>query len=642
MDTPGPAWPWLLATILFLALLGSGRTLRGRWLGRPPFGAGVALSVALGVAFFSLVFFGLGQLGAIHSPWPQAMLALAALLALPGLFWTVGDLRHPASGLERGFGLGWFTGPAWLLLLSALLVSLVWITGAFGWEERGFLFERIGIDYEVGRVAFDPDLPRDAFLGNEPLGLWLYGLGSAEATLAFSWWLGVALLYGVCGLGWRLHSHGAGLLAAALLAIVLFASDRPLLLAPALPASVALLAVMILAVESRGRPNVGHSLVAGGLGGFALISDLGAAAMLVPLLFFGPFWCKWAGRADFGAKVGDASEDLGRDAAESPSEPAEPAELPIREEDDPFRKWGDEDKGAWGKKWLPPLRHTAIGVAGLSVPLLPWLARSNHWTGDPCYPFDGSFRSELAQRYDPETPNAFELQLDGRFVDQRFTDRELGVGWDADDSGPVLDSYFEATEWGAGLGLLTGLGLAVGRRRRQTLLYAAPAAIGYGLGAAFGDFEATQPATIALLSVTAGSSLYTLRGCKPPGRQLAFGGTLAAGALSIGLSGGYDLDYWDTLDTTSWKAVEPTRYRYYDTWKLSSRVRYLDESGRGLDLDLGYDLQGTGEPPTLQEVPGSDVPSGAQEGAGAHDLPRQKPDTPDHRPTLRPGLDFQF
>ena len=642
MEATEPVWPWLLATILFVLLLGSGRTLRGRWLGRPPFGAGLVLSVALGVTFFSLAFVGLGQLGAIRSPWPQAMLGIAALLALPGLFWTVQDFRNPAAGLERGFRLGWFTGAAWLLLISALLVSLVWITSAFGWEERGFLFERIGIDHELGRIAFDPDLPRDAFLGNEPLGLWLYGLGSAEATLALSWWLGVALLYGVCGLGWRLHSHGAGLLAATLLAIVLFASDRPLFLAPALPATVALLAVMILAVESRGRPNIGHSLVAGALGGFALISDLGAAAILVPLLLFGPFWCKWAGRLDFGTELGGASEALGGEGGEPIPEPEEPVELRNGEDDDPFRKWGDEDKAAWSKKWLPPLRHTAIGVAGLSVPLLPWLARSNHWTGDPFYAFRDPFRSELALRYEPDTSKTFDLQLDNR-----FTDRDLRYGWDALDTGPVWDSYLDMTEWGGGLLLLSGLGVAVGRRRRQTLFYAAPAAVAYGLGTILGDFETTQPSTLGLLSVTAGSSLYTMRGCTPPGRQIAFGTTFATGTLAIGLSGAYDSGYWDRLDTTSWQPIEQTRYHYYDRWNLSAHFNYKIED-EGLDLGIGqhFDLPRAAtphiEPPSLKGVPETDLPSDSQGEGSGHDLPHTRPATPDHRPIPQPRINFNF
>ena len=49
-------WPWLLATLLFLILLGSGRTLVGRRLGHFPFGAGIAVSTAIGVFLYSMLW----------------------------------------------------------------------------------------------------------------------------------------------------------------------------------------------------------------------------------------------------------------------------------------------------------------------------------------------------------------------------------------------------------------------------------------------------------------------------------------------------------------------------------------------------------------------------------------------------------
>ena len=67
-------------------------------------------------------------------------------------------------------------------------------------------------------------------------------------------------------------------------------------LSPALPATLALMAIMVLAEESRGRPHLGRTLGAGVLGGFALVSDASSATMLLPLLVFGPLWCKTANR----------------------------------------------------------------------------------------------------------------------------------------------------------------------------------------------------------------------------------------------------------------------------------------------------------------------------------------------------------
>ena len=569
MESSNDLWPWLVATLLFLVLLGGGRTIRGRWLGRPPFGAGLALSVALGVMLYSLDFALLGHFGAIHSPWPQLLLGLGVLIALPGLLWTWQDFRTPAPGLERGFGLGWFTGPAWLLIIAALAISMFWITGAFDWEARGFLFERVGVDYEIGRVGFDPDLPRDPFLGSEPLDLWLYALGSAEASLALTWWLGVALLFGVCGIGWRLHSHGAGLLAAMLFAIVLFATDRPLFVAPAFPATLALIAVIILAIESRGRPNVGHSLVAGALGGFALISDLGAVALLVPLLFFGPSWCKKASRLD-----------LGLDPVVREPEPEPEPDIGISDED--YIKFGAEEKFAGdGQKWLPPLRHTAIGVVGLSLPLAPWLLRNDAWADDPFYGVRDDFRSELALRY--EAPQRFGLQVDYHFVDRLPDPEEQDDSW----LEVLSEPYLEANEWGLGLGIVTAFGFGIGsnRRRRQRILYAAPAVVGYGIGATLGDFELTHPSTLGLLSVTAGSSLHTMRNCTPPWPRIAYGGTLATGGLALALSGEEDCGYWDEKPTLDWRPAISAQYDYSHQWKLRAEYRFdVGEDPLGVEL----------------------------------------------------------
>jgi len=644
MQTPGAVGPWLLATLLFLVLLGGGRTVRGRWLGRPPFGAGVALSVALGVLLYSLVLALFGHLGALGSPWPQRLLGLGGLVALPGLFWTWQDFHRPAPGLERGYGLGWFGPAAWLLLFASLALSFLWITGAFGFEARGLLFERVGIDYELGHVAYDAAAPRDPFLGDEPLDLWLYALGSAEASLAFSWWLGVALVFGVYGLGWRLHAQGAGLVAAMALAIVLFATDRPLFLAPALPATVALLAVMVLAVESRGRPNWGHSLVAGVLGGFALVSDLGAAAMLLPLLVFGPLWCKFASgrelaRPEHGAPgVADGGDALDSDL------------------DGDFVKVGEEARLGSGVKWRTPLKHTAIGAAGLSLPLLPWLARNEAWAGDPFYGLRHDFRAEYARRHRTDLASGLDLKVDYRFLDSREPSEDTGLG----------RSYLRVTEWGLGLGVATGFGLAYGgrRRRRQTLLYGAPAAVSYGLGAALGDFELTHPASLALLSVTTGSTLYTLRGCGPLGRHVAFGTALTTGGLALGLSGASDCGYWDELDVETWKPTLRLDYAYYDEWGIAARHRPPDETGGDgpklqleyempkLDLGLRYEYAPeAGEEPAgdvlevpvedLREIPAAEyrLPGEADaetEEKPAAGQPARRPTLPGHRPDVRP------
>jgi len=668
-EPTGFAWPWLLATLVFLVLLGAGRTLRGGWLGRPPVGAGVALSVALGLLLFSLVFVVLGHVGAIGSPWPQAMLALGVLLALPGLVWTVGDHRSPTPGLERGFGLGWLGGAAWVLMLAALLVSLVWITGAFEWEARGYLFERVGVDHEIGRVAFDPERPRDPFLGGGPLGLWLYGLGAAEATLALAWWLGVALLFGVCGLGWRLHSHGAGLLAAMVFAIVLFASDRPLFLAPALPATVALLAVMILAVESRGRPSVAHSGVAGLLGGFALVSDLGAAAMLLPLLVFGPLWCIKGTGLGLGSENGHGRDapgaEPGPDAAGTPEPEPEPGwELQAGYDwaDDREPEPGldsDADKAAGeGKKWLPPLRHTGIGAVGLSLPLLPWLARNDAWADDAFYGFRDSFRTEYAQRYEPPRLDpGVGLQLGVRYdlqVDDRLGRQEIDFGADWLDDGPLFATYLGATEWGLGLGLATGVGLLAGgrRRRRQRLLYAAPAALGYGLGATLGDFDTTHPSAIGLLSVTTGSSLASFAACRRPWREVSIGGTLATGGLAVGLSGAYDCGYWDEIVVQDrFRPSLEVKYDFYDEWHLGVDYAIPGTTPDDPALDLEYEYEpdvelGAGDPtaaapPEPTDEPAADVPNVPLEDprdtpAAEYERPRERPGQPAHRPDVRP------
>jgi len=632
MEETGVVWPWLLASLLFLVMLGCGRTVRGRWLGRPPFGAGVALSAALGVMLLSLDVTLLGHFGAIHSPWPRALLLVAALVALPGLFWTWQDFRHPRPGLGGALGLGWLGPAAGVLLVLALVLSLVWITGAFGWEARGFLFERVGVDYEVGRVAFDRALPRDPFLGDEPLALWLYALGSAEASLALSWWLGVALLFGVFGLGTRLHARGAGLVAAMALAIVLFATDRPLFLAPALPATLALLAVMIVAVESRGRPNVAHSLVAGSLGGFALISDIGAATMLLPLLVFGPFWCKFATGLDL----------RGEERVDTP-EP-EPEPKPASDEpvlgrvffgrgldegyedeldlDDDYIKFGEDEKLGNGKKWLTPLKHTAIGVAGLSLPLAPWIARNDLWTDDPLYGLRGFDRDEYAQRFRLDASLGFELKADYRFVDDPLKE---------EDDEPLYEPYLDATEWGLGLGFATGAGLFLGsrRRRRQTFLYGAPAALGYGLGASFGDFQLTEPSSIALLSVTAGSAVHTARNCKPVGRNLTFGTVLATSGLAVGLSGASDYHYWDQKSVDDWSPSVQLSYRYYDDWNLRAGYRYSDDwQGQEPKIELKYEQPDFGLDLRYEYVPEEETDTGL-------------PDVPVEDPRDTPAAEYQ-
>jgi len=654
----GVVWPWLLAMILFLVAVGCGRTVRGRWLGRPPLGAGIALSAALGVMLLSLDFALLGHLGAIRSPWPQGLLALAALVALPGLLWTWQDFRHPRPGLGGAFGLGWFGPAAGLLLVAALVVSLVWITGAFGWEARGFLFERVGIDYEIGRVAFDGALPRDPFLGNEPLDLWLYALGSAEASLALAWWLGLALVLGVFGLGTRLHARGAGLVAALALAIVLFATDRPLLLAPALPATLALLAVMIVAVESRGRPNVAHSLVAGALGGFALISDLGAAAMLLPLLLFGPFWCKFATGLDL---RGEERVDAG-EPAQGPERTGRVSGEDLRLDDeldldDDYVKFGEDEKLGNGKKWVTPLKHTAIGVAGLSLPLVPWLVRNDLWTDDPFYGLRGFDRDEYAQRFRLDASLGVTLQADYRFLDAPAAAEEA----------PLYEPYLDATEWGLGLGFATAAGLFLGsrRRRRQTFLYGAPAALGYGLGATFGDFHFTEPSSIALLSVTAGSAVYTTRNCRPVGRNLSFGTALVTGGLAVGLSGASDLGYWDDKPIDDWRPSAQLSYRYYDDWNLRAGYRYSDDwAGEepkielkyeqpDFGLDLRYEYAPEEESDTaLPDVPVEDprdtpaapyqTPKAAEDDsedtpALEQEAPAQRPTLPTYKPKVRPN-----
>ena len=651
-------WPWLLATLVFLVLVGSGRTLGGAWLARPPFGAGLALSAALGVALFSLLWMGLGQLGALRTPWPWLVFGAGALLALPGLVFTWRDWRQPAPGLERGFGPAWFAAPAALVLAAALVISMVWISGAFEWEGRSFLFEPLRLDYEIGRTVLDPERPRDPYLGDEPLGLWLYGLGSPEASLALSWWLGVALLFGVCGMGWRLHAHGAGLAAAALLALVLFASDRPLLLAPALPASLALVAVMVLAIEGRGRPRAGRSIVAGALGGYALISEPGSAAMLAPLLLFGPSWCKKGG-------FGDAAYG------------------------DDYREDSYADEGpqlSFAKKWATPLRHTGLGALGLTLPLVPWLARSDAWTGDPCY----GYREPT-----------FQLRMD-----YAFDAYEPDYGVAALDEYRVFDDYLDATEWGLGIGLLAALSPWYGWRRREPVLYLAPGLMGYAAGAALGDGDLTTPSALALLSVGAGSTLYSARQCSPGPRTLGLGGTLAAGGLSLGLSGAYDCGYWDDFDEFDEggppRVQLSLRYDYlkhedpppeepvydYDfdlkatlrfDPKLDFGLRYaeyaqpLDEPPPEEDPSwqpewqigpgIGYELpglrldypyrqedeatgEGQGEPPPPSEPDPEDPPTVPQQpeeapGTLRYQFPADRPRLPIFRPDIRPDIDVR-
>ncbi|NNL65803.1 MAG: hypothetical protein HKP30_06145 [Myxococcales bacterium] len=620
------ACPWLEATLVFWVLVGAGRTLRGDWLAHPPFGAGVALSAGIGLLVFSLLWFGLGHAGWIARPWPWVVLGLGILLALPGLWWTVADGRAPVHGLERGFGPRWLAGPAWLLLLTTLLVSAVWISGAFDWPGRGFLFETAGVDHAVGAIAAHGGRARDVYLGNEPIDLWLFGLGSPEASLAFAWWLGVALLFGVCGMAWRLHAHGAGLLAATVLALALFISDRPLFLAPALPAAVALLAMMILAVESRGRPHVGRTLVAGALGGYALISDLGSIALLLPLLLFGPTWCKLAG-----------SEPLGRIDSPEP-EPAPPARAPEPELGD--AALGDLDGAlkSGAKKWGVPLRHTFLGVAGLGLTVAPWVAVNEYAYGEPdyCYPDDGP-ALDLGWGY-PHAP--------------RLADYDAPFGTDWLDDLPVVDDVLCALEWGFPIVALALFAPWYGWRRMTPALYVGPGLVSYGVGGALSDFELVHPATLSLLSVGAGSTLYTWRGCREPRRSLlGFGPTLATGGLALGLSTAYDCGYWDDFDD-------------YEEWTPRVALRYdlrVEDESLGFRYELDPDVRFDLHPTVLHELepeirrglqyevepepsadPGFQLRVTPTEEGGLAVEPRERPGLSDPQPDIRPGIDVDL
>ncbi len=589
LESTDVAWAWFLATLVFLILLGTGRVLRGNFLGELPFGGGVVLSAALGIFVYSMLWMGLGHFGALHAPWPWAVFGLGVLLALPGLLFTLRDARAPAAGLEPGFGPRWFAGGAWFFLLASLLVSVLWISGVTSYGGIGFLFERAGLDYAAGHTFYDAGFPRDPFLGDEPLDLWLFGLGAPLASLALSWWLGVAILFGVCGLGWRLHHHAAGLAAAGVLALVLFASDRPLFFGPALPAAVALVAVLVLLVESRGAPHLGRTLTAGGLGGFALISDLGALAVLLPLLLFGPLWCKTLP----GASVDGAG------------------------------------------KWGTPLRHTGLGLLALLIPLLPWMARSAAWTGDPCFGFDPEFVVESDYRFYDADRELDGFQPSFRFgrqeieelvrpriridegegedagenrtalvtedlrdlvrprlqIDPLFVDYDVDFGAAVLDDTDFFDGYLCATEWGLGILLAALLApfTVLGPRRRERFFQILPAVGGYAAGAYLGDFETTTPAALAFLSVGAGQALYDVRGCGSTGRNLTYGGTLATGGLALGLSGAHDCGYWpswgDYPNFPQFEFVqledEPQRVGL-DGYEL--RLRYYWDENYGEDL----------------------------------------------------------
>lgn len=604
------ACPWLAATLVFFVLLGVGRTVRGDWLAHPPFGAGLALSAGLGLMIFSLLWFGLGHAGWLARPWPLAVLVLGGLLALPGLWWTVRDWRAPGHGLARGFGPRWLAGPAWILLLATLLLSAVWISGAFGWPGRGFLFETAGVDHAVGAIAAHGGAARDVYLGNEPIELWLFGLGSPEASLAFAWWLGVALLFGVCGIGWRLHAHGAGLLAATVLALALFITDRPLFLAPALPAAVALLAVMILAVESRGRPHLGRTVVAGLLGGYALISDLGSIALLLPLLLFGPTWCKLAGDPTLGRI------DSPRPTPEPPA--AEPEILDVV----PGDLGGAFKSGA--KKWGVPLRHTFLGFAGLGLTVLPWVGVNELAYGEPdyCYRDDAS---ALEYGY-------------GHQHDYRFRDYDAPFGTDLLDDAPAVGEVLCALEWGFPIVALALFAPWYGWRRLTPALYVAPGLVSYGVGGALSDFEFVHPASLALLSVGAGSTLYTWRGCGEPRRTaLGFGPTLATGGIALGLSSAWACGYWDDFDD-------------YEQWEPRLSLRY-DLRQEDADLGFRYDLH-----PELElryelapdaelrfEAGQPEAPRGAIDdtpaaGDDPATGPRGRPGVPGLRPDVQPDV----
>lgn len=625
MESHEVVWPWLLATLVFLILLGTGRTLRAGRLGHAPLGAGIALSAALGVFFYSMLWMGIGHFGGLRAPWPWLVFGLGALLALPGLFWTLGDLRRPVPGLERGFGPRWFAGGAWFLLIAALSISFLWISGVTGYGGIGFLFERSGLDYAVGHTFYAAEFPRDPFLGDEPLELWLFGLGAPIASLALTWWLGVAILFGVCGLGWRLHRHGSGLAAAAVLAVVLFASDRLLFLAPALPAALAIVAVLVLAVESRGRPHLGRTLVAGMLGGFALISDLGALAMLAPLLLFGPAWCKKSGL--------DLAEDAGASRSSLEPEPevapddrfsVERHELSERDALDAAVKLG-------AKKWLTPARHVVYGLLGLSLPLLPWLARNEAWLGDPCYGFDSEFFVESDYRfYDAdrdqlghqptfrlgrqeivwggsEPPPRPRVQYDPIFIDY-----DLPFGADVLDEYEFFDRYLYATEWGLGIGLaaLFAPWVVSGRRRRERALYLLPGLAGTTAGAYLGDFEATTPSAIALLSVSAGQALYDMTACRPSIRTFSMGGALATGGLALGLSGAHDCGYWGPW--SAYPSFPQFEFSLPSDEPLAPGVDRYDEDlfELGARLDLRYDWYGRDEPASPEPQAAADDDAG--------------------------------
>jgi hypothetical protein len=436
------------------------------------------------------------------------------------------------------------------------------------------------------------------------------------------------------------------------------------LLAPVLPASLALVAVMVLAIEGRGRPRAGRSLVAGALGGYALVSEPGSAAMLAPLLLLGPSWCKKGGYDDVGYYHDDGGGYI----------------------DGVYQQrganGGDEGSGlSFAKKWATPLRHTGLGALGLSLPLVPWLARSDAWTGDPWY----GYREPT-----------FQLRRD-----YHFDSYQPDYGVPALDERPLFTDYLDATEWGLGIGLLALLSPWYGWRRREPALYLAPGLIGYGAGAALGDCELTTPSSLALLSVGAGSTLYTATGCPPTRRTLGLGGALAAGGLSLGLSSAYDCGYWDEFDDYYEEGgpprvwIDPSFYRYvraepeteapkdpgYDFGvalrfdpKLEFKLRYAEyaprdeatpeeepkwELGPGLRYDLGvprldYEYrqqdegagEGQGEPPPAPEPDPDEppaVPKQGEEPQGTlrYQLPSDKPKLPVFRPDIRPDIDVR-